>query len=277
MEHMRLFSLFNNPLRRLRGRARRNIRHALFGFSSAESKGDRGEQRVARILSRVRFCSDNHLLNDLILSWPDSGTCQIDHVIIAESGIYVVEVKNYSGWIFANEKNQYWTQVLTTGYRGESIKNRFYNPIKQNASHIRCIRRILGNYNCPVYSIVVFSDDAEFKALSYEDDDVFIAHFCNLGKVIERIDARFAGSLSSEEVDGIYQTIIASIVDVEKSEHVENVRQCVSKRQERLDNGLCPRCGAPLVVRTARSGPNAGVSFLGCSAYPKCRYTKSLK
>lgn len=274
---MRLFSLFDNPLGRLRGRARRNIRYALFGSWSAKTKGDRGERRVAGILSRVRFCSDNHLLNNLMLPWPDGGTCQIDHVIVADSGIYVVEVKNYSGWIFANEKNQYWTQVLTTGYRGESIKNRIYNPIRQNASHIRCIRRILGNCNFPMYSIIVFSDDAEFKALSYEDDDVFIAHFCNLRKVIERIDARFSGSLSNEEVNGIYHTIIASLVDVEKSEHVENVRQYISKRQERVDNGLCPRCGAPLVVRTARSGPNAGGSFLGCSAYPRCRYTKSLK
>ncbi|QYY37412.1 topoisomerase DNA-binding C4 zinc finger domain-containing protein [Ruficoccus sp. ZRK36] len=39
---------------------------------------------------------------------------------------------------------------------------------------------------------------------------------------------------------------------------------------------VCPKCGKALVVRTARSGKNAGNSFLGCSAYPKCKYTKSL-
>ena len=35
----------------------------------------------------------------------------------------------------------------------------------------------------------------------------------------------------------------------------------------------CPRCGSELVMRTARRGKSAGDQFLGCSSYPKCRYT----
>jgi len=31
-----------------------------------------------------------------------------------------------------------------------------------------------------------------------------------------------------------------------------------------------------LVERLARNGPNAGSMFLGCSSYPKCRFTKDL-
>ena len=34
---------------------------------------------------------------------------------------------------------------------------------------------------------------------------------------------------------------------------------------------LCPKCGAPMVKRTARKGPRAGKPFYGCSNYPKCR------
>ncbi len=33
----------------------------------------------------------------------------------------------------------------------------------------------------------------------------------------------------------------------------------------------CPSCGKPMRARKARSGPHAGESFWGCSAYPKCR------
>lgn len=33
----------------------------------------------------------------------------------------------------------------------------------------------------------------------------------------------------------------------------------------------CPRCGAAMVLRTAKRGGNAGGQFWGCSAYPKCR------
>src|SRR4029077_14780776 len=33
----------------------------------------------------------------------------------------------------------------------------------------------------------------------------------------------------------------------------------------------CPECGKPMVLRTAKSGRNAGSQFWGCSAYPDCR------
>jgi four helix bundle suffix protein len=33
----------------------------------------------------------------------------------------------------------------------------------------------------------------------------------------------------------------------------------------------CPQCGKPMVLRTAKSGRNAGSQFWGCSAYPDCR------
>jgi len=33
----------------------------------------------------------------------------------------------------------------------------------------------------------------------------------------------------------------------------------------------CPQCGKPTVLRTAKSGKNAGKQFWGCSAYPDCK------
>jgi hypothetical protein len=32
----------------------------------------------------------------------------------------------------------------------------------------------------------------------------------------------------------------------------------------------CPKCGAPMVLRTAERGPNPGSQFWGCSTYPRC-------
>jgi len=37
----------------------------------------------------------------------------------------------------------------------------------------------------------------------------------------------------------------------------------------------CPNCGAPLVLRTAKKGRNAGSQFYGCSTFPACRYTRN--
>jgi len=33
----------------------------------------------------------------------------------------------------------------------------------------------------------------------------------------------------------------------------------------------CPKCGAPMVLRTARRGANAGNQFYGCTRYPDCK------
>ena len=38
----------------------------------------------------------------------------------------------------------------------------------------------------------------------------------------------------------------------------------------------CPKCGEPMVKRTARSGANAGSQFWGCPAYPRCRGTRQV-
>lgn len=36
----------------------------------------------------------------------------------------------------------------------------------------------------------------------------------------------------------------------------------------------CPRCGATMVKREAKRGPNSGGTFWGCSSYPACRGTR---
>lgn len=39
---------------------------------------------------------------------------------------------------------------------------------------------------------------------------------------------------------------------------------------------VCPRCGKPMTLRTARNGPQAGTRFWGCAAYPDCKGTRKL-
>jgi len=42
------------------------------------------------------------------------------------------------------------------------------------------------------------------------------------------------------------------------------------------DTELCPRCGGKLVRRVARRGARAGEAFMGCTAFPKCRFARSI-
>ena len=57
---------------------------------------------------------------------------QIDLVLVTSEGIIVIEVKDYSGWIYGSGNNTNWTKVLSYGKK----KYKFYNPIKQNNNHI---------------------------------------------------------------------------------------------------------------------------------------------
>lgn len=45
---------------------------------------------------------------------------------------------------------------------------------------------------------------------------------------------------------------------------------------QKYDDKKCPRCGAELILRTAKKGENAGKKFYGCSEFPKCRYTLNI-
>jgi len=38
---------------------------------------------------------------------------------------------------------------------------------------------------------------------------------------------------------------------------------------------MCPRCGDVLVTRTAKRGAHTGETFLGCNAFPQCRYIRN--
>lgn len=73
--------------------------------------------------------------------------------MLHERGVFVFESKNYSGWIFGSEGQRQWTQALN-----KVTKTRFYNPIMQNAAHVRALsRRLVVPEECFV-SYVVFSD-----------------------------------------------------------------------------------------------------------------------
>ena len=50
-------------------------------------------------------------LNNVTIPTPD-GTTQINHDTVSCFGIFMIETKNMSGWIFSDEKSADWTQSL---------------------------------------------------------------------------------------------------------------------------------------------------------------------
>jgi restriction system protein len=98
------------------------------------------------------------VFNDLVLSRPDGkGTTQIDHVVVSPFGIFVIETKNYAGWIFGDEDSRFWTQVIY------GKKSRFQNPLHQNALHVRALAIATGLPREFFHNLIYFAGDATLK------------------------------------------------------------------------------------------------------------------
>jgi hypothetical protein len=88
----------------------------------------------------------------------DDGTTQVDHILVSRFGVFVIETKDYKGWIFANATHESWTQVL---FR---LRFKFQNPIFQNNRHVRAVQRLLDFVPLEaIRSVIVFTGEAEFK------------------------------------------------------------------------------------------------------------------
>ena len=132
-------------------------RYRLFKGSRISAYQNRGEALLSSILKSNFKPPDYHLMNHITLDLPD-GTTQIDHILVSRFGVFVIETKDYKGWIFANSKWPNWTQAL---FRN---KYKFQNPILQNSRHVRAVQNLLDFLPAEaIKSVVVFTGKAEFK------------------------------------------------------------------------------------------------------------------
>lgn len=215
-------------------------------------KGFIGETRVKIRLGKSN--KDRYVLNNVKFKI-DGISTQIDHIVINKNGIFVIETKNLSGRIYGNDTKKEWTQVLKYG----KVKNKFYSPIKQNASHIYNLKQILGD-KYPFKSIVVF---VKGNTRYIESNNVYSLY--RFKKVLnQKLGDTY---LTDEERKKIYDLIEVTIKEknVSTIEHIKNI----NKMKNNIDNNICPRCGANLVLRHSEYGP-----FFGCSNYPNCRFKK---
>lgn len=214
-------------------------------------------------------------------------TTELDVVLLHESGIYVFESKNYSGWIFGTESQQYWTQTLPVG-RGRTQKNQFYNPVLQNKGHLKWLQIFLDDRTLPFYSYVVFSDRCTLKKITLTSGKHYVVNRYNLFSAVQQNITKAGIQLSSDKIDEIYEKLypLTKIDEAEKIIHIKNIQQRVQDNFSRnistatatpnIEKTLCPRCGGQLVMRIASKGKRQGKRFLGCSNYPQCRYIENL-
>jgi predicted RNA-binding Zn-ribbon protein involved in translation (DUF1610 family) len=233
-----------------------------FYLKSPSVIGAAGERRVNATLSRKLDERDYTLIEDLTLPTLE-GTTQIDHIVLSRFGVFVIETKNMSGWIFGGESQALWTQVM------RRHKSQFQNPLRQNYLHVRVVQDLLGIRLDQLENLVVFVGSAEPKT------EMPWNVFWSRGDLYNYVASQRTVRFTDAEVREFAHKLRNSTLQASKEQrraHIQHVKEKVSQKE--TDLTVCPRCGEKMIERTSRK---TGQTFFGCSRYPKCQGTRKVK
>lgn len=218
-------------------------------------KGYVGEKLVAKKLSKLNK-RKYKIINNLLLKTL-KGTAQIDHIVISQYGIFVIETKNYKGIITGDEYDDNWNQILFNN------KEVLRNPIKQNNGHIKALKDVIPALRYKkINSIILFTKRSNLKV----NTETTVIYYNKVNKVIKRSRKK---EFTKEEVDYIYKKLNELNIDCFKQRvvHVKNVKRNIKEAEKKLRKNKCPRCGGKLKKKKGKYG-----KFKRCKNYPECTF-----
>ncbi len=189
-----------------------------------KDKGCRGEYRTSQQFEKL--IPNAKMIFNAYISKNETETTEIDIIVISKYGIYVVENKNYKGWIFGDEKSQKWCQHLS-----KKKKFFFYNPIKQNNTHIESLRALLkeNNLEKEIRSYVCFNGNAVFKKMNVSSPNIVVTKSADLYKHIDKS----VEYITSEEVHKIYTLLkpYTKVSEDKKQQHIDGIKSKYKNEQ----------------------------------------------
>lgn len=185
-------------------------------------RGTRTERKLVLKMLKSNFDS-RVVFHDLYVKRQHKGYAQIDMVVPTKVGIFVFEVKDYSGWIFGDCNQQRWTQILGYG----RYKYRFYNPVKQNEGHILALRsQLQGVGDVPYYSIIVFYGSCRLKSINNTPPNTYVCYNNDVKNVIDSIIATSpnANYLDKRKIVDVLKVGVQNGTDPQIiSEHLQSI------------------------------------------------------
>ena len=233
------------------------------------SSGLTGEKNVAYELKNSYL--PLLILQDIYLKNDDTNA-QIDFIVIASFGIFVIECKKFIDDIEITNKGDFNRCFKTpTGiiYKKEGI----YNPVTQNRHHSEMLKKLLlaqiptlntQNLDVLMHAIVVFANpktvirdteapnEIKESILKHDQLTSYLKGFQNQNPNV---------FLSEEEMRKISDFLLEG--------NIEKPTQFFKKYQFKVP--VCPKCDVPMVKRVAKRGTNQGKEFWGCPNYPRCK------
>lgn len=150
--------------------------------------------------------------------------------------------------VIANSKT-----ILNDKYAKKEIKNQVI-PADRLVSYIKMVNSEKNAEDCFEKDMISL---AEFFLNSHREQPDFVEKFKK--QIMEMKENEQEAEEKIEEQRAVF------------ADEVEKVTEKTNTDTEAAGQILCPRCGAPMVRRTAAKGVNAGKEFYGCSRFPRCR------
>ena len=188
---------------------------------------DRGLFGEYDIFMQLRWYENygGRFLYNVYLPKKDGTTTEIDIVFLTPKGIFVIESKNYRGWIFGREDYLYWTQTFN-----KNAKERFYNPIKQNETHIKYIKQYI-KAEIPVYSVIVFSDECNLTKVPPPKGNTIIINRRDVNAAIKYVLDKNRDFITYRQLDEIQKELFpySQRTKKEKEKHIEDIKNKYKK------------------------------------------------
>ena len=208
---------------------------------STISRGKKGEKKVKDLLEKDKYF--HKVINDAtFLTEKSEMTHQIDHVVLHEHGVFVIETKNYYGQIISDTGEPFWIKIIN------GKKEIISNPLNQNKTHTKIVKRILGK-EVDVVPVIVF---AKNNAPYMGDENVI-----NLKDLLLFLETYpYKKILTKEEIMAFWRLLKENCAKISKKEHLENIsylkqikKENKMEIEEAIQSGICPRCGAKIIQK----------------------------
>jgi len=204
-------------------------------------------------------------VKNVTLQLSDGSTTQIDHILVSQYGIFIIETKNMKGWIFGGEHQKEWTQQIF------KQKHKFQNPLHQNYRHLKAVEEILELPPSSFTSIIAFVGECEFKTTLPKN--VF-AGFSYTKYIKSFKEERLSPLQIRQTLSKLQRKRLEQSFKADRA-HVENLKQRMQTAVEYApDSPTCIRCNSSMVLRKNKKTEE---KFYGCSNYPGCKHIVQIK
>lgn len=164
------------------------------------AKGYWGEYKVFSVLFRM-LDFPNKIMVNVQIPAANGRTTEIDVILFAPTGVYVFEVKHYSGAVYGGYDSPTWTEYYKTR---DSVT--FENPLKQNEYHLRQLKSLLPDARLSSY-VVFTNPDANIRVGGRYPGYLTVTQIEDLEEKLRSDFADREEVYSSEQIEKFYGTI----------------------------------------------------------------------